>query len=637
MPPEDKPQPSPAETEKAARWIEAQLAKVDCRLQADPGRVTLRRLNRAEYNNTIRDLVGVDFQPADDFPVGRRRLRLRQHRRRADPLADPDGEVPRRGRGDRRPGDRRRQAADAPRSRTSSSTTDAVPSRRGLRAERRAASQQGRGRPRVRLRRTTASTSSASRPSASRPGRSRSRWRSVVDGKDVHRRSMSRPRTIRRPTRPGSATETGTHRLGVAFLNDYLDEKERDPKKRDRNLIVRTDFWEVDGPLRTTTAACPSRTSGSCSGRRAATATSRRSARSSNVSPAGPSAGRRRPTSRPPGEARRAGRAGAASGSRRGIQLAVQAVLVSPHFLFRVELDPTDAAGRPHPIDDFELASRLSYFLWSSMPDDELFDAGRERASCSEPATLEAQVRRMLKDPKVAGAGRELRRPVAPAPQPRRRRRPTRARSPTFDEPLRDGDDPARPSCSSRRSSARTAASSTSSTPTSPSSTSGWPSTTASRASTGDEFRRVTLAGRPPRRAADAGEHPDGHLEPDADLAGEARASGSWSRSSARRRPPPPPDVPELTRTKDVSSRARSGSGWSSTGPTRLRRLPRAGWTRSASASRTSTPSAPGATKDGDVPDRRLGRRCPTGRSFNGPAELKAILQGQDRTSSPAA
>ncbi len=68
MPPENKPQPSAAERALIARWIESAVLNCDCE-HPDPGRVTLRRLNRAEYNRTIRDLVGVDFQPADDFPA----------------------------------------------------------------------------------------------------------------------------------------------------------------------------------------------------------------------------------------------------------------------------------------------------------------------------------------------------------------------------------------------------------------------------------------------------------------------------------------------------------------------------------------------------------------------------------------
>src|SRR5258705_1674402 len=68
MPPEKKPQPTPEERELITAWIQSEIFKCDCD-HPDPGRVTIRRLNRAEYNNTIRDLVGVNFQPADDFPA----------------------------------------------------------------------------------------------------------------------------------------------------------------------------------------------------------------------------------------------------------------------------------------------------------------------------------------------------------------------------------------------------------------------------------------------------------------------------------------------------------------------------------------------------------------------------------------
>jgi len=77
---------------------------------------------------------------------------------------------------------------------------------------------------------------------------------------------------------------------------------------------------------------------------------------------------------------------------------AAKAVLVSPNFLFRIEQDPPGQT--PAAVDDHALASRLSYFLWSSMPDATLFalaDAGR----LSQPKVLEAQVMRMLADPKA--------------------------------------------------------------------------------------------------------------------------------------------------------------------------------------------------------------------------------------------
>ena len=68
MPPEDRPQPKPGDIQAVVGWIDAELAKADRGRGVDPGRVTIRRLNRNEYNNTIRDLVGLDFHPADDFP-----------------------------------------------------------------------------------------------------------------------------------------------------------------------------------------------------------------------------------------------------------------------------------------------------------------------------------------------------------------------------------------------------------------------------------------------------------------------------------------------------------------------------------------------------------------------------------------
>ncbi len=69
MPPDDYDQrPTDHEAEAIPNWIDTTLKAAICRGTIDPGRVTIHRLNRAEYNNTIRDLVGVDFQPADDFP-----------------------------------------------------------------------------------------------------------------------------------------------------------------------------------------------------------------------------------------------------------------------------------------------------------------------------------------------------------------------------------------------------------------------------------------------------------------------------------------------------------------------------------------------------------------------------------------
>ncbi|MCU1330319.1 MAG: hypothetical protein JWN34_5689 [Bryobacterales bacterium] len=85
-------------------------------------------------------------------------------------------------------------------------------------------------------------------------------------------------------------------------------------------------------------------------------------------------------------------------GFEAGIEMAIRAILVNPHFLFRIERDPSGTAPQTaYRVSDFELASRLSFFLWSSIPDQELFDVASQ-GSLHNPAVLEKQVRRMLAD-----------------------------------------------------------------------------------------------------------------------------------------------------------------------------------------------------------------------------------------------
>lgn len=87
-----------------------------------------------------------------------------------------------------------------------------------------------------------------------------------------------------------------------------------------------------------------------------------------------------------------------AGGFEAGVGSALSAILVSPEFLFRIERDPTDVApATAYRISDLELASRLSFFLWSSIPDEELL-AIAQRGELHRPKVLESQVRRMLAD-----------------------------------------------------------------------------------------------------------------------------------------------------------------------------------------------------------------------------------------------
>src|SRR4030095_16350419 len=85
-------------------------------------------------------------------------------------------------------------------------------------------------------------------------------------------------------------------------------------------------------------------------------------------------------------------------GFESGIEAALSAILVSPNFLFRIEHEPAALPrNTAYRISDIDLASRLSFFLWSSIPDDELLDVANRR-ELSKPEVLEKQVRRMLSD-----------------------------------------------------------------------------------------------------------------------------------------------------------------------------------------------------------------------------------------------
>jgi hypothetical protein len=129
----------------------------------------------------------------------------------------------------------------------------------------------------------------------------------------------------------------------------------------------------------------------------------------------------------------------AKGGFEAGIGMALRGILISTGFLFRVESDPAPQRGVPpgtaHEISGFELASRLSFFLWSSIPDEELLGLA-ERGRLKDPAVLEQQVRRMLADARAktlvdnfAGQWLYLRNMATAAPDP--------DEFPEFDENLR--------------------------------------------------------------------------------------------------------------------------------------------------------------------------------------------------------
>ena len=432
MPPDDAPRPTSAERATLVAELQSVVAKAGCATSPDPGRVTLRRLNRAEYNNTIRDLIGVDCRPADDFPaddvghgfdndgdvLGLPPLLMERYLAAAEAVADLAIVADDRPRGPTRrwapaafgkPGVNGQPEGDAGTWLLSTNGEVAIDG---------ALPRPGDYLVRVRAH-------------GHRAGADLPRLEIRVDGKAARafdvKAEADAPAVHEariKVRRPGA-------RLAVAFTNDAYHPDHPDPARRDRNLSLGD--VEVVGPLYSLPDHPPPshariifRRPGPLNRRevarevvtRFATRAYRRPATDAEV-------------------ARLAGLVELAerNGDRfeRGVQLAVAAVLTSPHFLFRVELEQRPGAIRP--LTDLELASRLSYFLWSSMPDDELRELatrGRLRAG----GNLDRQVDRMLRDPKAAALAEDF---AGQWLQARNLKlvAPDRDLFPAFDEPLR--------------------------------------------------------------------------------------------------------------------------------------------------------------------------------------------------------
>jgi hypothetical protein len=264
-----------------------------------------------------------------------------------------------------------------------------------------------------------------------------------IDGKELKRFDVTAPSGKFQDFQFRQNLRGGVRRLAVAFLNDYYQPNNPDPKKRDRNLIVES--IEVEGPLYSPGDPLPD------SHRRIIFRTAKTKSDVFAAARADLERFASRAYRRPVTEfelARLVKLVDLAieSGDRfeRGIQLAVQATLVSPEFLFRVELDSRGKksqgkAGLPagsQLIGDFELASRLSYFLWSSMPDDELWKAAVD-GSLRSGDVVDKHVRRMLRDPKAQALVDNF---AAQWLQLRNLRssNPDRGRFPNFDQALRE-------------------------------------------------------------------------------------------------------------------------------------------------------------------------------------------------------
>jgi hypothetical protein len=441
MPPDESLQPAGEEVGAVVQWIKGVLKPEECGRTFDPGRVTIRRLNRSEYNNTVRDLIGIDFHPADDFPsddVGYGFDNI------GDVLTMPPILI-----------EKYLAAAEM----ISEEAIMVEPTGRGLVKSYTAATMSSDSGGFVRGDGTLGLGSAGEiavthvfprnghyiirvRASGDQAGPEPVKIEVRVDGKGLKKFDVTAPAGKFQDVQFKQNLRGGTRRLAVAFLNDYYKPDHPDPKQRDRNFILES--IEVEGPLYSAGDALPE------SHRRIIFRTPRTKsevpATAQVILERFASRAFRRPVTS--GELTRLVKLvelAVGNGDRfeRGIQLAVEAILVSPEFLFRVELDSRGKkiAARGSSITggqwigDFELASRISYFLWSSMPDDELWRATVD-GTIRTPAVLEKHVRRMLRDPKAqalvdnfAGQWLQLRN--------LRTINPDRGTYPTFDEPLR--------------------------------------------------------------------------------------------------------------------------------------------------------------------------------------------------------
>ncbi|WP_165073610.1 DUF1592 domain-containing protein [Paludisphaera rhizosphaerae] len=441
MPPEDHPQPTQDEVAALTSWIDVELKRVDCGLTVDPGRVTIRRLNRVEYNNTIRDLTGVDFQPADDFPsddvgygfdnigdvLSLPPILMEKYLAAAESIASQAILV---GNGGRPPV----KTYDGPAldaAGGSSHSTDG----RFLGTNGEVAVPHAFPRDATYIIRVKAWAQQA--------GPEPARMAVKIDGKSIRTFDVKAVEGSTASYEIKEKLRGGPRKISAAFLNDFYDPKIPDPKKRDRNLCVQA--IEVEGPITMKGDAPPPSQKQIIF--RTPTGPQDVAACTEAVLDRFLRRAYRRPVTG--GEVAKVIRLAELARENgesyeRGIQLAVQAVLASPQFLFRVELfrPKRDRNGKVIPVEggmplnDFEVASRLSYFLWSSMPDDELFKLALE-GKLHEEATLEKQARRMVLDPKAqafvenfAGQWLQLRN--------LKTANPDRKQFKTFDEPLRE-------------------------------------------------------------------------------------------------------------------------------------------------------------------------------------------------------
>lgn len=394
MPPKGMPRPAQPEMNALVTFAKSEFTKADASVKPDPGRVTARRLNRNEYRNTIRDLLAVDFRADKDFPTDDSGYGF-------DNIGDILTVSP-------ILMEKYLNAAEAIASRALGA--DPLP-KKPIEISYELKNRN--------IRRLDFSTVEAShrvdfdgeytvrfgfpgeRPADAKPVQ----MAFYMDGLLLN--------TIEVATKPSGLVyfnpfsdaefkvylPEGDHVFRAQFLNDdfvkTLDPKDAYSDKKNKFIgsitFVGPYPSKVEKASRKKVLICDVKTGQACVEKIVANLARhayRRPVKAAEVTA----------LMKFVAMAKAQGQS-----TEQGIQLALEAMLVSPEFLFRVEKDPNPTdPEKVHRISDVELASRLSYFLWSSMPDDELLQLA-EAGKLSVPATLDAQVKRMMTD-KKAGA-----------------------------------------------------------------------------------------------------------------------------------------------------------------------------------------------------------------------------------------
>ncbi len=399
MPPADAPQPTKEESTLITAWIRSTLNDIDCGKTPNPGAVTLRRINRIEYRNSIRDLFRIDYEPASGFPgddVGYGfdnigdvltlpPLLMDKYVRAAEEISQKVIVAPTSG-----------PMFDSPR-KLSQLTADSGGNYEGSRF---VFFSNGK----VTFEEQAPWTGRYTLQLGMAGSAAEGRFPKVVvsiDGKKVEEVTVETPNA----NNPVSFTvplrlRTGKRIFEIAFVNDhYIPAKDGQPAQ-DTNLYIYDLRITGQKPAeRIPDAALPeihrelirdSVPSASRSVTEAAKDVLRRVA----------SRAYRRPAT--DDELDRLAKiveqnVNAGETYEAGLQTAVAAILVSPHFLFKIEEPSHRIAGEYPLLNEFELATRMSYFLWSSTPDRELLTLASKN-QLRQPGVLAAQLDRMLHD-----------------------------------------------------------------------------------------------------------------------------------------------------------------------------------------------------------------------------------------------